>query len=1095
VTGFPRCLLIANRGEIAIRIARTAAEMGIRTVAMYSEDDAASLHTRRADIAHALRGTGAAAYLDIAQIIAAAEEHGCDAIHPGYGFLSENADFARACAEAGIAFVGPRPVLLDLFGDKVSARALAERCGVPVAPGIPAPASVARMKDFLASLGPGGAIMVKAVAGGGGRGMRVVRDAAGVEAAYARCASEALSAFGNADLYAERLVEAARHVEVQIVGDGTGAVSHLWERECTLQRRGQKLVEFAPSPSLAPALRDAVLHAATRMAETARYNGLGTFEFLVGGDGFVFIECNPRLQVEHTVTEEILGLDLVRIQLRLAAGGTLADLGLMQHNVPLPNGQAVQLRVNMETMAADSQVLPSGGTIRAYEIAAGPGIRVDGFGYAGYRTTGRFDSLLAKLILHTPQGGYATILAKAARALRECRVAGVDTNLGFLRQLLSCPDVISDNIHTRWIEQNLPAILARPDDAGMFFAEDAAASEATVTTVSAPPGTVALAAPMPGSIVSIDAVPGTPVRRGQPVAVIEAMKSELVVTADVTGIVRAIAVSAGDVVQHGQALLFVEATGSEDEGVITESAEDLSAIRADLAEVRARHNALLDEYRPDAVARRRKLGMRTARENIADLCDPDSFVEYGGLTLAMQRSRRTTEELIRMSPADGFVTGIGNINGTRFDDDRSRCMVLAYDYTVFAGTQGFMAHRKKDRMFELAAKLRTPVVLFSEGGGGRPGDTDYTGASALEFRSFWHFAHLSGLVPIIGINAGRCFAGNAAFLGCCDVIIATKNSTIGMAGPAMIEGGGLGVVTPEEVGPVSIQVPNGVIDVLVEDEAEAVRVAKQYLSYFQGAVADWACDDQRRLRPLVPENRLRVYDIRKVIETLADTGSVLELRPQFGVGMITAFLRVEGRPMGVIASNPMHLGGAVDAPGADKAARFMQLCDAFDIPLLMLCDTPGFMVGTESEKTATVRHFSRMFVTAASLDIPVFTVILRKAYGLGAQAMAGGYINVGGFSVSWPTGELGPMGLEGAVRLAYRKELAEIDDPDARQARYQELVDDLYRAGKAMNAAAYAEIDDVIDPADTRGWIIHLLRTTKPPVPRAGKKRPMVDTW
>jgi len=1095
VTGFPRCLLIANRGEIAIRIARTAAEMGIRTVAVYSEDDAASLHTRRADVAHALRGKGAAAYLDIGQVIAAAGEHGCDAIHPGYGFLSESADFARACAEAGIAFVGPRPVLLDLFGDKVSARALAERCGVPVAAGIPAPASVAQMRDFLASLGHRGAMMVKAVAGGGGRGMRVVRDAADIDAAHARCASEALSAFGNAYLYAERLVETARHVEVQIVGDGTGAVSHLWERECTLQRRGQKLVEFAPSPSLTPALRNAVLDAATRMAEAARYNGLGTFEFLVEGDGFVFIECNPRLQVEHTVTEEILGLDLVRIQLRLAAGATLADLGLEQREVPRPNGQAVQLRVNMETMAADGQVLPSDGTIRAYEMAAGPGIRVDGFGYAGYRTTGRFDSLLAKLILHVPAGGYEAILAKAGRALRECRLAGVETNLGFLRQLLSCPDVIADNVHTRWVEQNLPAILAQPDDAGLFFTEDAAAQESVITVATAPPGTAPLAAPMPGSIVSIGVEPGALVRRGQPVAVIEAMKSELVVTADVTGIVRDIPVAARDVVGRGQALMFIEVTDEADAGTSIEQAEDLSVIRPDLAEVRARHNALRDEYRPDAVARRRKLGMRTARENIADLCDPDSFVEYGGLTLAMQRTRRTTEELIRVSPADGFVTGIGSINGTRFDDEKSRCMVLAYDYTVFAGTQGFMAHRKKDRMFELAAKLRTPVVLFSEGGGGRPGDTDYTGASALEFRSFWHFAHLSGLVPIVGINAGRCFAGNAAFLGCCDVIIATKNSTIGMAGPAMIEGGGLGVVTPEEVGPVSIQVPNGVIDVLVEDEVEAVRAAKQYLSYFQGPVTDWACDDQRRLRPLVPENRLRVYDIRKVIETLADTGSVLELRPQFGVGMITAFIRVEGRPMGVIANNPMHLGGAVDAPGADKAARFMQLCDAFDIPLLMLCDTPGFMVGTESEKTATVRHFSRMFVTAASMDIPIFTVILRKAYGLGAQAMAGGFINVGAFSVSWPTGELGPMGLEGAVRLAYRKELTEIADTDARQARYQELVDDLYRAGKAMNAAAYAEIDDVIDPADTRGWIVHLLRTAKPPIPRAGKKRPMVDTW
>ncbi len=1092
----PRSLLIANRGEIAIRIARTAAEMALHSVAVYSEDDATSLHTRRADMAHALHGHGPAAYLNGAQIIAAAREHGCDAIHPGYGFLSENASFARACADAGLTFIGPRPELLELFGDKPRARDLARHCDVPVAAGIPAPASVAQIAAFFADLGPRGAIMVKAVAGGGGRGMRIVREAAAIAPAHARCASEALSAFGNGDLYAEQLIETARHVEVQIVGDGTGAVSHLWERDCTLQRRGQKLVELAPSPSLPEAMRARVLAAAVRMAEAVRYNGVGTFEFLVDGEDFVFIECNPRLQVEHTVTEELLDLDLVRVQLRLAAGATLAELGLTQRHVPAPKGQAMQLRINMETMMPDGQVLPAGGTIRAFDMPAGAGIRVDGFGYVGYRTVGSFDSLLAKLILHVPQGGYPEVLAKARRALRESRIDGVDSNLSLLRRLLSHPEVMANHVHTRFVEDHIGAILGLDDDAvALFFGSASVAADAQDHAIVVPPGTVALATPMPGRVVSIDVTIGDTVRAGNTVAVVEAMKSELVVNADATGIVRAIPVVVGDILQPAQALLFIEPMDFATDDDVATAAEDLDAIRPDLADVIARHAVLHDVARPDAVARRHKIGMRTARENIADICDPDSFIEYGGLTLAMQRTRRSTEELIRMSPADGFVTGIGNVNGTQFDDEKSRCMVLAYDYTVFAGTQGFMAHRKKDRMFELAAKLRTPVILFSEGGGGRPGDTDYTGASALEFRSFWHFAHLSGLVPLIGINAGRCFAGNAAFLGCCDVIIATKNSTIGMAGPAMIEGGGLGVVTPEEVGPVTIQVPNGVIDVLVEDEAEAVRVAKQYLSYFQGAVGDWACEDQRRLRPLVPENRLRAYDIRKVVHTLADTESVLELRPQFGVGMITAFIRVEGRPLGVIANNPMHLGGAVDAPGADKAARFMQLCDAFDIPLLMLCDTPGFMVGTESERTATVRHFARMFVTAASLDLPTVTVVLRKGYGLGAQAVAGGFINAGAFVVSWPTGELGPMGLEGAVRLAYRKELAEITDADARQARYQELVDDLYRAGKAMNAATYAEIDDVIDPADTRHWITHTLRTVKPPIPRAGKKRPMVDTW
>ena len=751
-------------------------------------------------------------------------------------------------------------------------------------------------------------------------------------------------------------------------------------------------------------------------------------------------------------------------------------------------------------MTQTGQTQPTGGALRVFEPPAGRGIRVDHFGYAGYRTVASFDSLLAKLIVHSEARQYGDAVAKAYRALCEFRIEGVATNAGFLRNLLRHPDVVANETHTTFIEDRIGELLS-PDaqHRDLFFADAgpqiAVQADPGATSIDTPPGTTSILSPMSGRLVSIDVQAGDPVRAGQQVAVIEAMKSELVVIAAITGLVRAIPFAAGEQILADQPLLFVELAEFADTGTVQTTELDLDAIRPDLAEVLDRHAALLDDARPDAVARRRKTASRTARENIGDLTDPGSFTEYGGLTLAMQRSRRSVDELIRVSPADGFVAGIGTVNASEFGEATSRCMVLAYDYTVFAGTQGFMAHRKKDRMFELAYKLRLPLILFSEGGGGRPGDTDYVGAGGLELRSFWHFARLSGLVPMIGINSGRCFAGNAALLGCCDVIIATKNSTIGMAGPAMIEGGGLGSFTPEQVGPVSVQEPNGVIDVLVEDEAAAVLAAKRYLSYFQGRVAKWDCPDQRKLRPLVPANRLRAYDIRAVLDNLADTGSVLELRRNFGVGILTAFARIEGRPIGVIANNPMHLGGAVDAPGADKAARFMQLCDAFDIPLLMLCDTPGFMVGPESEKTATVRHFSRMFVTAASLDVPLFTVVLRKAYGLGAQAMTGGYLNSGNFAVSWPTGEVGPMGLEGAVHLAYRRELAEIADPDARQARYQALVDGLYTQGKALNAAGFVEIDDVIDPADTRRWVSQGLRNAPTPTPRTGKKRPMVDAW
>jgi len=502
-----------------------------------------------------------------------------------------------------------------------------------------------------------------------------------------------------------------------------------------------------------------------------------------------------------------------------------------------------------------------------------------------------------------------------------------------------------------------------------------------------------------------------------------------------------------------------------------------------------------DAARPDAVEKRHKVGLRTARENIAELCDPDSFHEYGAFTVAAQRSRRSMEDLIARTPADGLVMGIGRVNGTLFPDVDARCIAMSYDYTVLAGTQGAKNHEKKDRMFELAAQWCLPVVVFAEGGGGRPGDTDAIVAGWLNIKAFTLLAKLSGLVPLVGVVSGRCFAGNAVVAGCCDVIIATAKATLGMGGPAMIEGGGLGVFHPDEVGPTSVQRRNGVIDIVVADEAEAVRVAKQYLSYFQGPVADWKCADQRELRQLVPENRLRVYDVRRAIDLIADLGSVLELRRDFGPNMITAFIRIEGRPLGLIANNPMVLGGAIDADAADKAARFLQLCDAFDIPVLSLCDTPGNMVGPEAERTALVRHCCRLYVVGANMTVPVFSVVLRKAYGLGSQGMVGGSFHLPMFSVAWPTGEFGPMNLEGSVKLGFRKELEAIADPAKRKAQFDEMVAQAYERGKALSTATLFEIDDVIDPADTRSWIMAGLRSLPPAKPRTGKKRAFVDTW
>ena len=1138
----PRTLLIANRGEIAIRLARAAAELGLRSVAIFSEDDAASLHTRRADEARALKGVGVAPYLDIDQILAIAKAAGCDAIHPGYGFLSENAAFARRCADAGVTFVGPTPAILDRLGDKVAARALAERCGVPVIAGTPIVRDAGEVRDFFASLGEDAAIVIKAVAGGGGRGMRVVRIAGAIDEAFARCESEARAAFGNGALYAEQLIPRARHIEVQIVGDGSGAVSHLFERECTIQRRHQKIVEVAPSPSLSNELRDSLIGSALKIARELHYLSLGTFEFLVDADAeagrgerprFAFIEANPRLQVEHTVTEEVTGVDLVKLQLRIAGGASLTEAGAAQSAIPAPRGYAIQTRVNLEAMNADGSAKPTGGTLTAFEPPSGPGLRCDTFGYAGYTTSPRFDSLLAKLVVHSDSPNYADAVRKAYRALGEFRIEGVATNLGFLQNLLNHPDFVANRMYTRYIEDHTGDLIAaqstnhrryyfeQPTVAtvragvklkssdplavlaygkgevdALAVANGAPASLAPQTiAIAGPEGTIAVNAPMQGTIVTISVAEGDEVLAGQQLLVMEAMKMEHVISASVSGIVRAIAVAPGDAILEGHPLVFIE----EREVTITETqrdtAIDLDYIRPDLAEVRARHAIGLDEARPDMVERRRKTGQRTARENIADLCDPGTFVEYGPLVIAAQRRRRTVDDLIKRTPADGMVAGIGHVNGDRFDDAHSRCILMSYDYTVLAGTQGQQNHRKKDRLFEIAEKLRLPVVFFTEGGGGRPGDTDGIGVTGLDVPAFHYWGALSGLVPLVGINSGYCFAGNAALLGCCDVVIATENSNIGMGGPAMIEGGGLGVYRPEEVGPISVQTHNGVVDIAVKDEAEAVRVARQYLSYFQGPTKDWEAADQRLLRSAIPENRLRIYDVRRLIDTLADSGSVLELRKHFGLGMVTALIRIEGRPMGLIANNPTHLAGAIDSDGADKAARFMQLCDAFDLPMLFLCDTPGIMVGPEVEKTALVRHASRMFVIGASVTVPFFTIILRKGYGLGAQAMAGGSFKTPLFTVAWPTGEFGGMGLEGAVKLAFRNELAAIDDPAKRKALYDEMVQRMYQNGKAVSAASHFELDEVIDPADSRRWIVGGLRACPPLPPRTGKKRPNIDTW
>ena len=1089
-------LLIANRGEIAVRIARATSDLGLPSVSIYSEDDATSLHRYRTDESVSLEAKGVPAYLDIDRIVDIAATSGCDAVHPGYGFLSENAEFAERLQSAGIGFVGPGPDVLKQLGDKVTARQIAIECGIPVMGGSNEPISLKQATAFFQSLPEDQGMLIKAVAGGGGRGMRRVTRIDEIEEAFTRCASEAKAAFGNDALYVEHFLTGARHLEVQIVGDGKGNVNHLWERECTLQRRHQKLIEVAPSPSLDDELRQQILDAALTLGRHLNYSNLGTVEFLVSPNiekGFAFIEVNPRLQVEHTVTEMVTDVDLVRTQLLIADGKNLDQLGLSSEPA-LPKGSAVQLRINTETMEADGSAKPAGGRLDQFELPGGPNVRVDTYGYAGYVTSPAFDSLLAKVIVRQSENDWSALLSRAFRCLTEMHIS-VPTNKEFIASLLSHAKVMANDIDTRFVETHITELMDQMANvSGVELPVLAGSAPGKETAAELlPAGCTPVLAPMQGSITAIEVEVDGQLAQGQTVLIMDAMKMEHVIESPVSGTLQEIRVASGDTVFEGAVLAVVFEHDVEGDAQAAQEELDPDFIRPDLAEVYRRRSFGLDENKPDKVAKRHARGNRTARENLADLIDEGSFVEYGPLVLAAQSSRRSQEDLLENTTTDGLVAGIGRVNSDLFAASDSRVIAMSYDWMVLAGTQGTRAHEKKDRLFLLAEKHAIPLVLLAEGGGGRSGD-DIDDICWPDTKIFANMARLSGTAPLIGVNNGYCFAGNAALLACCDVIISTKGSNIGMGGPAMVSTGGLGSVSPDEIGPVDVLTRNGAVDILVEDEAEAIQIAKRYLSYFQGDIDDWQCADQGRLRHAIPENRLRVYDIRELIDVLADTGSILELRAQYGVGMITAFARIEGKPIGIVANNPVHLSGAVDSEGANKAARFIQLCDAYDIPLLFLCDTPGFMVGPDAEETAQLRHFGRIFVTGANINVPVFSVITRKCYGLGALAMGGGSFKETFFSVAWPTGEFGIMGVEGDVELAFAKELAEIEDEDEREKFFQEKVAAIYERGSVLRSASLAEVDDVIDPAETRRWLSMGLETAGVS-DRRGRKRPYIDTW
>ena len=588
-------------------------------------------------------------------------------------------------------------------------------------------------------------------------------------------------------------------------------------------------------------------------------------------------------------------------------------------------------------------------------------------------------------------------------------------------------------------------------------------------------------APLAAAVVSVDVSQGQTVSEGQLIATLESMKMQTAILAPTAGIISALTVALGETVQAGQRLATLTA-GAGQETLAQTPAEILDTVdvnaKSPLAHIYQQHSNTLDHHRQEAVAKRHSKGYRSARENLQDLCDENSFVEYGQLAVAAQRGRKSLDALRSETAADGVITGLATINHSLFGPVASQVAVVINDYTVLAGTQGYFHHKKIDRILEQAKRHSLPVIMYTEGGGGRPGDTDVkTQIAGLDVSSFARWAALSGQVPLIAVNNGYCFAGNAALFGCADIRIATQQSWIGMAGPAMIEGGGLGSNKPTDIGPIDVQAKNGVVSLVADNEAQATALAKQVLGYFQGDHRQWQCAQQADLRDLMPADRRYVYDIRKIIQHLADSDSWLELSKQYGRAIATGFVRIEGKAMGLIANDCRVLGGAIDAEAADKAARFITLCNNFSIPLLSLCDTPGFMVGPDSEEQGAATRMAQLFIAGAKLTTPLVTIFLRKGYGLGAMAMAGGSFHQPIYSAAWPMGEFGGMGLEGAVRLGFKKELAAEKDQQAKDALFSKLLAEMYQRGQASEAAAHLEIDAVIDPAGTRSVVIRALNT------------------
>jgi acetyl/propionyl-CoA carboxylase alpha subunit/acetyl-CoA carboxylase carboxyltransferase component len=1120
-------VLIANRGEIAIRIARAASSLGVDSVAVFTPADSLSLHTKLAGAAREIGAPGAdpvRGYLDIDAVVAAAKASGSDCVHPGYGFLSENANFAQRCQAEGLRFIGPSPGTLALFGDKIEARAFAQAQGIPVVPGAPAAlTSSAEAKALAKSIGY--PVMLKASAGGGGRGMRAVTRAEEMDEAFARCQSEAEAAFGDRAMFLEKIVPRPRHIEVQVLGDGRGNVVHLFERDCSVQLRNQKVVEIAPAPNLDEGLRQRILADAVKLARAARYENAGTVEFLVNpetGEHF-FIECNPRIQVEHTITEQVMGFDLVEAQFRIAAGTSLASLGLAdQKSVGAPRGYAVQARV----------VVQGTGTLSAYREPSGPGVRVDACGYVGLAPPPQFDPLLAKLICQSGSSGtFASAVDRLGRALDEFHIVGVPTNGEQLRAILAHPEFRLGNARTTLLSEAMAAPKAR-SGALQFLDQQVAAlgrgrgaaSAPPARPLPVPPGHEAIESPHAGSVVEVKVREGAQVKAGDLLFVVSAMKMETSVAAPCAGVVTTLATLAvGDTVDGGQILAVIKpAAGAAKAAAPFTADESWTPMLKKVSALEAiAHKRLAPGSNDPGVVRQRNRRKLTCRERIDGLLDPGSFREIG--SLAGFATFDEAGDVLEFTPAS-HVGGQGRIEGRA-------CVVCADDFTSRGGHADGAIGQKSRYLDRLSIELRTPSIRLldgSSGGGsvatmvpkqdgsaaakestgaikaGRPRVVGGGGSFLPGHLGSTYYTEQLATVPVVNMLLGSVVGIGAAkaVLGHFSVMV-RDISQLFVAGPPVVSHAMGYEVTKEDLGGWHIHCRNGSVDNLAESEEEAMAMTRRFLSYLPSSayeappVAPTTDPAERReeeLLTLVPRKRTATFDVRRAIRLLADKDSFFEIGPLWGTDQVTGFVRMAGHPMGVIASDSRHVnGGALTADGCDKLRRHHDLCDLFHLPILNLVDNPGFAVGIEHEIAGTIRKGGEWMVAFAQVAVPIFTVLMRRSFGVAGNNYATPR-SAASVRVAWPAADVGGIPPEGGIEAAYKRQLAESADPAALRAEINARIESVRGPIGPLNRF---EIEEMIDPRDTRRlvceWIADAYRIVAQPsrlVPRALQFRP-----